>query len=72
VLSLKAIIPRISGLQSFNYSDLEETGVVGRRSFGVVSKVNHRSPVNDLYGGLSFRDTQGSEFFGVLGLRDTH
>ena len=33
-LTLKAIIPKVTGLPSFNYNDLEEIGVVGHGSFG--------------------------------------
>jgi len=43
-LTLKAIIPRITGLFSNN---LEEIGVVGHGSFGVALKAKHCSPVND-------------------------
>ena len=46
-LTLKAIIPKVTGLPSFNYNDLEEIGVVGHGSFGVVFKAKRRSPVND-------------------------
>ena len=44
---MEAIIPKITGLLSFNYNDVEEIGIVGRGSFGVVLKIKHRSPVND-------------------------
>ena len=44
---MKAIIPRITRLFSFNYNNLEEIGVVGHGSFGVVLKAKHCSPVND-------------------------
>ena len=35
-LTMKANIPRVSGLPLFKYEDLKEIAVVGQGSFGVV------------------------------------
>lgn len=44
-LSKKAVIPRITGLPTFKYEDMEEIGVIGHGSFGVVLKVKHLAPM---------------------------
>ena len=46
-LSMKAIIPRVAGLPTFKYEDMEEIAVVGHGSFGVVVKAKHRAQVLD-------------------------
>lgn len=42
---MKAVIPRITGLPTFKYEDMEEIGVIGHGSFGVVLKVKHLAPM---------------------------
>ena len=46
-LTMKASIPRVTGLPSFKYEDLEEIAVVGQGSFGVVFKAKHRAEETD-------------------------
>ena len=40
-ITKKAIVPKVTDLLQFRYEDLEETGIVGRGSFGVVVKAKH-------------------------------
>ena len=40
-ITKKAIVPKVPDLPQFRYEDLEETGIVGRGSFGVVVKAKH-------------------------------
>lgn len=44
-LTMKANIPRVTGLPLFKYEDLEEIAVVGQGSFGVVWKAKHHDAV---------------------------
>ncbi|XP_074608746.1 cyclin-dependent kinase 9-like [Acropora palmata] len=46
-LTMKASIPRVTGLPSFKYEDLEEIAVVRQGSFGVVFKAKHRTEKTD-------------------------
>ena len=40
-ITKKAIVNKVTDLPQFRYEDLEENGIVGRGSFGVVVKAKH-------------------------------
>ena len=40
-ITKKATVNEVTDLPQFRYEDLEENGIVGRGSFGVVAKAKH-------------------------------